>query len=140
MKTISILSIFWMLSFSTMGQELIVPRVYHKIISNDTADTWHILYVKEFMFRKKAIRYHLGVLDLNDIDITRTRVSLKLNTPIFSHFVDEIDKDIVYITYVTNRNGKYASVFIECKNIPMEFFESDGKKLYYTPIRETIKM
>jgi hypothetical protein len=41
----------------------------------------------------------------------------------------------VMVTFVTlNKDGGYSSVFMECKNVKFDLFESDGYMLEYDPV------
>lgn len=93
------------------------------------------MYSRSFDTKHNAIRRHLEVLDLNNIDTNRTKIVYDLNAPIFSYFSNRENNDIIYITYVlfNEASGTYNSALMECPNQTMDVFESDGFVMQYEP-------
>jgi hypothetical protein len=92
------------------------------------------MYEKHFELKEEAVESHKKVLDLNDIDTASTWVEWDMDTPIFSSMQFFDTKKKVMVTFVTlNNDGGYSSVFMECKNVRFELFESDGYMFEYDP-------
>ncbi|MFM7595711.1 MAG: hypothetical protein ACKO4Y_05975 [Flavobacteriales bacterium] len=93
------------------------------------------IYEKEFESKEEAVESHKKVMGMNGIDTALTSVDWEMDTPIFSHMPFFENKKKVIVTYVTsNDEGGYLSVFMECKNVKFELFESDGYMLEYDPV------
>lgn len=94
------------------------------------------MYEKHFESKEEAVESHKIVLDLNGIDTAFTDVDWEMDTPIFTHILCFESKKRVMVTFVTsNTDGGYSSVFMECKNVKFELFESDGYTLVYNPAK-----
>ena len=90
---------------------------------------------KHFETKEEAVESHKQVLDMNGLDTSFTDVDWEMDTPIFSHMPFLGNKKKVMVTFVTsNDDGGYSSVFMECKNVKFELFESDGYMLEYDPV------
>ena len=93
------------------------------------------MYEKHFASKEEAVESHKKVLDMNGLDTALTDVNWEMDTPIFSHMPFIENKKKVMVTFVTsNDDGGYSSVFMECKNVKFELFESDGYMLEYDPV------
>jgi hypothetical protein len=95
----------------------------------------YCMYEKHFESKEEAVESHKQVLDMNGLDTSFTDVDWEMDTPIFSHLSFFENKKKVMVTFVTsNDDGGYSSVFMECKNVRFELFESDGYMLEYDPV------
>lgn len=94
------------------------------------------MYEKHFESKEEAVESHKIVLDLNGIDTALTEVNWEMDTPIFSQILCFKSKKRVMVTYVTsNTDAGYSSVFMECKNVEFELFESDGYMFVHDPTK-----
>ena len=92
------------------------------------------MYEKHFESKEEAVDSHKKVLDINGYDTLETSVDWEMDTPIFSSMQFFDTKKKVMVTFVTlNNDGGYSSVFMECKNVRFELFESDGYMFEYDP-------
>lgn len=124
----SMLSLFLVTAY---GQGIVVPKDY-KVFDLDDSHC-SIMYKKAFRSKYDAVRRHMYVLDLNNLDTNQTHVDMEYDTPLFSYFSNTSNDDIVFITYVTKNDytGLYNSMFMECINETFDLFESDGYLLQY---------
>jgi len=124
----SMLSLFLVTAY---GQGIVVPKDY-KVFDLDDSHC-SIMYKKSFRSKYDAVRRHMYVLDLNNLDTNQTHVDMEYDTPLFSYFSNTSNDDIVFITYVTKSDdtGLYNSMFMECINETFDLFESDGYLLQY---------
>jgi hypothetical protein len=124
----SMLSLFLVTAY---GQGIVVPKDYKAFDLDD--NNCSIMYKKSFRSKYDAVRRHMYVLDLNNLDTNQTHVDMEYDTPLFSYFYNTSNDDIVFITYVTKSDdtGLYNSMFMECINETFDLFESDGYLLQY---------
>jgi hypothetical protein len=95
----------------------------------------YCMYEKHFESKEDAVDSHKKVLDINGYDTLETSVEWEMDTPVFSHLPFLDTKKKVMVTFVTlNKDGGYSSVFMECKNVKFDLFESDGYMLEYDPV------
>ena len=94
------------------------------------------MYEKHFELKKEAVESHKQVLDMNGLDTSFTDVNWEMDTPIFSQIRCFESKKRVMVTFVTSHiDGGFSSVFMECKNVKFELFESDGYMFVHDPAK-----
>jgi len=115
------------------AQSMVIPQDYKEMSAASTPCSK--MYSRSFDTKHNAIRRHLEVLEMNNIDTNRTKIVYDLNAPIFSHFSNRENYDIIYLTYVhfNEATGTYNSTLMECPNQTMAVFESDGFVMQYEP-------
>lgn len=126
---LSIFGLFWM---HGTGQEITIPMDFKEGESNIAAV--HYLYSRSFPTKSDALKRHLEVLDSNGVEFDHKGIEPELDCPLLIHFKDNNRDDIVYISYVRKlKTGEFESVFLECDNVPVSLFRSDGFNMMYEP-------
>lgn len=122
---------FFVLTLNCQAQ-LKIPTSY-SFVGIKSSDVNQI-YCRTFPSKSKAIRDHLHVLDVNNVDTNYIDILYDLDCPIFSNFYLEED-DAVFISMVIKNleTNDYNSIFLRCKNVTLDFCDSDSQTLHFEP-------
>jgi hypothetical protein len=84
--------------------------------------------------RNEAIHKIMHILDINDRDTNTAYIDKKSNVLIGTHWVDDKNKNLVYLLFCNKMENKgYRVVVIHQKNVYSEFYYLDEKTYIYDP-------